>query len=52
LLVRPFLFRFGFLDVRIADNGTKMIGTFYENREGTDKDHFVITKSARSLETE
>jgi predicted MPP superfamily phosphohydrolase len=44
--------RFGFLDVRIADNGTKMIGTFYENREGTDRDHFVITKSARSLETE
>lgn len=44
--------RFGFLDVRIPDNGTKMIGTFYENREGTDEDHFVITKSARSLETE
>jgi predicted phosphohydrolase len=44
--------RFGFLDVQIVDNGTKMISTFYENREGTGKDHFVITKSARSLETE
>jgi predicted phosphohydrolase len=44
--------RFGFLDVQIVDNGTKMIGTFYENREGADKDYFVITKSARSLETE
>jgi hypothetical protein len=44
--------RFGFLDVQITDNGSKMIGTFYENREGTDKDHFTITKSARSLEAE
>ena len=37
--------RFGFLDVDIVDNGTKMIATFYENREGTAKDYFVISNS-------
>jgi hypothetical protein len=37
--------RFGFLDIRIANNGTTMMVTFYENREITDKDHFIINKS-------
>jgi predicted MPP superfamily phosphohydrolase len=37
--------RFGFLDVDIVDNGTKMIAKFYENREGTAKDYFVISNS-------
>jgi hypothetical protein len=36
--------RFGFLDVNITGNGRIMKGTFYENRDGTDKDHFTITK--------
>jgi len=36
--------RFGFLDVNITDDGRIMEGTFYENRHGTDKDHFTITK--------
>jgi predicted phosphohydrolase len=36
--------RFGFLNVNITDNGKIMKGTFYENRDGTDKDHFTITK--------
>ena len=29
---------YGFLDVKIADNGTKMVGTFYDNLDGMDKD--------------
>ena len=36
--------RFGFLDVNITSDGRIMKGTFYENRDGTDKDHFTITK--------
>jgi hypothetical protein len=36
--------RFGFLDVNITSVGKIMKGTFYENRDGTDKDHFTITK--------
>ena len=36
--------RFGFLDVNITSDGKIMKGTFYENRDGTDKDHFTITK--------
>ena len=36
--------RFGFLDVNITSDGKVMKGTFYENRDGTDKDHFTITK--------
>jgi uncharacterized membrane protein YfhO len=31
----------------IIQNGTTLVGTFYENREGTDKDHFIITKSLK-----
>jgi hypothetical protein len=37
--------RFGFLDIRIVNNGTTMMGAFYENRDITDKDHFIINKS-------
>jgi predicted phosphohydrolase len=36
--------RFGFLDVNITSDGRIMKGTFYENRDGTDKDHFTIAK--------
>ena len=36
--------RFGFLDVNITSDGRILKGTFYENRDGTDKDHFTITK--------
>jgi predicted phosphohydrolase len=36
--------RFGFLDVNITSDGKIMKGTFYENRDGTDKDHFTIMK--------
>ncbi len=36
--------RFGYLDVNMTDDGRIMKGTFYENRDGTDKDHFTITK--------
>jgi predicted phosphohydrolase len=36
--------RFGFLDVNVTGDGRLMKGTFYENRDGTDKDHFTITK--------
>ncbi|MGA7006971.1 MAG: metallophosphoesterase [Nitrososphaeraceae archaeon] len=36
--------RFGFLDVNITSDGKVMKGTFYENRDGTDKDLFTITK--------
>jgi len=44
--------RFGFLDVQLKDNGTRMICTFHENRDGTDKDKFTITKSKLSSITE
>ncbi len=38
--------RFGFLNVEIIEkNGSVMVGTFFENRKNTDKDHFIITKS-------
>ncbi len=36
--------RFGFLDIIVSDDGRIMNATFYENRDGTDKDHFTITK--------
>lgn len=35
---------YGFLDVKIADNGTKMVGTFYDNLDGKDKDSFTIVR--------
>ena len=39
--------RFGFLNLDIINNGTTMVGTFYENRQGADKDHFSIAKSLK-----
>ena len=42
-VVNQFL-RHGFLNVDIIDNGTKLTGTFFENRGMTDKDHFTIQK--------
>ena len=36
--------KFGFLDVNVTGDGKIMNETFYENRDGTDKDHFTITK--------
>lgn len=37
--------RFGFLNIAVKDNGTKMVGTFYDNRDGNDKDVFTIVKN-------
>ena len=36
---------FGFLNVDVSSNGTKLIGTFYANGDGSVKDTFTITKS-------
>ncbi len=36
--------RFGFLNIDVVDNGTKLIGTFYDSRDGNAKDHFTIIK--------
>jgi calcineurin-like phosphoesterase family protein len=36
--------RHGFLDLNFTDNGSKLIGTFYENRKLDDEDHFTMTK--------
>jgi hypothetical protein len=36
--------RFGFLYVDVVDNGTKLIGTFYDSRDGSAIDHFTIIK--------
>ena len=36
---------FGFLNVDITNDGTKLIGTFYANEDGSVKDTFTITKS-------
>ena len=35
---------FGFLNVDISSDGTKLIGTFYANENGSIKDTFTITK--------
>jgi hypothetical protein len=35
--------RHGYLDLTFKNNGSKMIGTFYENRALHDKDHFSVT---------
>jgi hypothetical protein len=37
--------RFGFLDVNIMGNGTKMVGTFYDNQDGKAKDSFPVVKT-------
>jgi hypothetical protein len=34
----------GFIDVNTTDDGKIMKGTFYDNRDGKDNDHFTITK--------
>lgn len=33
--------RFGYLNIDIKENGTKLIGTFYDDRTGTPKDQFT-----------
>lgn len=38
---------FGFLNIDVLDNGTKLIGTFYDSQDGSVKDHFTIAKSIR-----
>ena len=35
---------FGFLNVDVSSNGTKLIGTFYANGDGSVKDTFIIQK--------
>ncbi|HEY7111174.1 MAG TPA: metallophosphoesterase [Nitrososphaeraceae archaeon] len=39
--------RFGFLKLDTIQNGTTLVGTFYENREAANKDNFIITKSLK-----
>ena len=36
--------RFGFLNIDILQNGTKMVGTFIDSRDGKSKDQFIIFK--------
>jgi hypothetical protein len=36
--------RHGFMNIDIVENGTRLNGKFYENRDNTDKDHFTIMK--------
>jgi hypothetical protein len=43
-IVKQFM-RFGFLDVNVIDNGTKMVGTFYDNQDGNAKDSFTVVKT-------
>lgn len=38
--------RHGFLNLDITNNGSALVGTFYENRRMDDKDHFTITKGS------
>lgn len=40
---------FGFLNIDIRDNGTKLVGTFYDSRDGSVKDHFTITKISKRV---
>lgn len=37
--------RHGFLNIDIVENGTRLNGDFYENRDNSAKDHFTIKKS-------
>jgi hypothetical protein len=37
--------RFGFLNINIVNNGTRMVGTFYDNQDGNGKDSFTIIKN-------
>jgi hypothetical protein len=36
--------RNGFLNIDVTNNGTELVGTFYENRHMNDKDHFRFIK--------
>ena len=36
--------RNGFLDIHVSNNGTRLIGSFYDNINGTDEDSFTINK--------
>lgn len=36
--------RFGFLNIDVTNNGTKLIGTFFDDRDGHDRDQFTIIK--------
>jgi hypothetical protein len=36
--------RFGFLDIDIVQNGTKLVGTFIDSRDGKVRDQFTIIK--------
>lgn len=36
--------RFGFLGIDIVNNGRKLVGTFFDSRDGQSKDQFTITK--------
>jgi hypothetical protein len=44
---------FGFLNVDVSADGTKLVGTFYDNSgDGEIKDQFTITKSSVTIEEE
>lgn len=36
--------RFGFLNIDIINNGTKLVGTFFDSRDGHSRDQFTIFK--------
>jgi hypothetical protein len=36
--------RYGFVDIGVVDNGTRLIGTFYDSSDGNPKDNFTIIK--------
>jgi predicted phosphodiesterase len=36
--------RFGFLNIDVTDNGTKLVGTFFDDRDGHNRDQFTIVK--------
>jgi hypothetical protein len=40
--------KFGFLNVDV-ENGTKLIGMFYDSRDGSVKDHFTIKQDKNGL---
>jgi hypothetical protein len=37
--------RFGFINLDMMNNGTKMVGTFYDSLDGKAKDSFTIIKN-------
>jgi len=36
--------RYGFVNIDVVDNGTRLIGTFYDSLDGNVKDNFTIIK--------